>query len=266
MGKGQLPKTVLMKVLARSCFLQASWNFERLQSLGALYVLAPALRFFYRDQDDELKSSFLRHLKYFNTHPFMASPVLGATLSLEQARSRGEKTYLDVEEFRGMIMAPYAAMGDALFWGGIRPLAAGLALFFAARGSLWAPAVFFLVFNLPHLWFRIAGLLRGYSLGLQIIEIIQRRRLPDVAIRCKEGTVILLGGFCAYLAFMCLKTEGVPAGWGLLTIPMVIFLGWLARKGVSTLMLALTASAVILVVKQLNQFPPDWAERGWFGF
>ncbi len=246
MGQQPLPRLVFMRVLLRLFLLQASWNFERLQSLGVLYVLAPGLRFFY--QDEQLEVAYRRHLEYFNTHPFMASAVLGTTLALEGKRSRGEQSYLSVEEFKSMIMAPYAAMGDAFFWGAVRPLAAGAALFFAAKGSLWAPVVFLFIFNLPHLGFRIIGFWGGYVLGLRVVEVIQQRCLPDLAIRLKEGTVVLLGGLCAYLAIGCLKTEGLPPEWGLAAIPGVALFGWLARKGVSTLLLIMATAGILIAL------------------
>jgi PTS system mannose-specific IID component len=240
----RIPRIVLARVLMRSFALQASWNFERLQSLGVLYSLGPALRCMF--QGEELVKAYRRHLEYFNTHPFLASPILGAILSLEESRNRGEESFLGVQEFKGMVMAPYAAMGDAFFWGGVRPLCAGIALFFAARGSLWAPLVFLLLFNLPHLWFRLIGFLRGYFRGLRVVESIQRHQLPDLAIRLKEATVVLLGGLCAYLVFLSLREEDLSAGWGLAVIPLVVLSGRLARKGVSTLLLVLVTSAIVL--------------------
>jgi PTS system mannose-specific IID component len=244
MESKRLPRIVLARVLLRSFALQASWNFERLQNLGVLYALGPALRSMF--QGEELAAAYRRHLEYFNTHPFLASPILGAILALEENKKSGEESYLGVQEFKGMVMAPYAAMGDALFWGAVRPLSAGVALFFAARGSLWAPVVFLLLFNLPHFWFRVVGLLRGYFRGLRVVEGIQRHHLPDLAIRLKEATVVLLGGLCAYLVFLCLREEGLSAGWGLAVIPLVVLAGRLARKGVSTLLLVLVTSAILL--------------------
>jgi PTS system mannose-specific IID component len=250
MERKGLPARVLAKVVVRSLFLQGSWNFERLQSLGVLYTMAPALRFFYRGED--LVAAGKRHLEYFNTHPFMASPILGAILDLEQRHSRGEEVSVGVQDFRRMVMAPYAAIGDAFFWGAIRPLAAAVALFLAFLGSLWAPVVYLLLFNLPHLWFRVAGLLGGYSLGLRIVEIIQRRRLPDLAVRLKEGTVVLLGGLSAYLTLFSLKGEGVSAGWGLAVIPAVLLLSWLSRQGISVLLMVLAAAMVLVLSAQFG--------------
>ncbi len=241
----RLPYGVLLQVLLRSFLLQASWNFERMQSLGLLFILHPALGRLYREED--LKLACSRHLEYFNTHPFMASPIIGAVLALEQGRARGEDSPLGVQEFKRMIMAPYAAVGDALFWGGLRPLAAGVALFFAARGSLLAPAVLLAVFNIPHFWMRGAGLLRGYVLGIRVVEVLQRRRLPDLALRAKEAAVVLLGGLSAYIVFLGLRGEEVALGWGAATVPLVLLLAWLARKGVSSLLLVLSVALVILL-------------------
>jgi PTS system mannose-specific IID component len=245
MDRIRLPKALLARTLVKSFLLQASWNFKGLQSLGVLYAIAPALRYLY--PNEELAVAYRRHLEYFNTHPFMASPVLGIILALEEKKRRGEEGYLDVHEFKKMIMAPFAAMGDALFWGGLRPLAAVIALFFAVKGSLWAPLVFLFFFNIPHLWFRIIGMLRGYAFGLGIVGDIQRYRLPDLAIRLKEGTVVLLGALSAYLVFLCLRGEGVSTGWGFAVFPLVASLSCLARKGASPLLIVLTISALFLV-------------------
>jgi PTS system mannose-specific IID component len=242
-----LSRWVLIRVLMRSFLLQASWNFERMQSLGVLYVLAPALRVLYRG--DELTMACRRHLMYFNTHPFMASPILGMTLALEEERSRNNADGpVDIDEFKTMIMAPYAAMGDAFFWGGVRPVAACVALYIALQGSLWAPVVFLLLFNFPHLGFRIGGLIGGYTLGIRLTQVIQRFSLPDMAILCKEGTIIFLGGLCAYLVFQCLQGEGGWIGWGLMAVPVVVLLGWLGRKGVSNLILILLSSGILLLL------------------
>ena len=239
-----LPTTILIRTLWRSMLVQASWNYERMQNIGVLYALSPALKYLYKGA--ELEEAYRRHLSYFNTNPFMSAPVLGATLAQEERRASGQEVTFSVEDFKSMIMAPYAAIGDALFWGGVRPLASCTALFFAGKGSLLAPFVFLTLFNLPHLMMRTWGFARGYVRGVSVVEIIQRRRLPDVAIRFKEGAVILLGGLCAFLTVETCRGRDVEAGWGLLALPVVLAFVWLARKGLSTLFLLF--AAILLVV------------------
>jgi len=197
---------------------------------------------------DDLTLACQRHLEYFNTHPFMAAPIIGTSLALEEERSRQGTAAMDVQAFKGMIMAPYAAMGDAFFWGGLRPLAAAFAIVVAVAGYWWAPLLFLLLFNPPHLYARIGGLLGGYSRGLGMIQIVRRYQLPDLAMRCKEATAVLLGGVSAVLVSGALQGEGIPSGWGLCAIPIVALLGWLGRQGVSNLILILLTSALLLVL------------------
>lgn len=247
MDGSKLKIPVLVKVLLRTFLLQGSWNFERMQNLGTLYALAPALRLICKD-DLARREAYRRHLDYFNTHPFLAASVLGATLSLEEQSAKGMDTPLGVKDFKGMIMAPYAAMGDALFWGGIRPLAAVLALFFAVRGSLWAPVVFLLSFNLPHLWMRTLGFFQGYRLGLGVVQVVQRQKIPDLAIRIKEATLVLLGGFTAYLVYQVFKSQEVPTGWGMVFLPITGGLMLVSRKGVSPLQLSMGVCVLVILL------------------
>lgn len=245
----KLPGLILVRTLFRSFLLQSSWSYERMQNLGVLYSLGPALKYLYSGA--ELKEAFQRHLTYFNTHPFMSAPILGATLAQEEKRASGHDVTFSVEDFKSMIMAPYAAIGDALFWGGVRPLAACAALFFAAKGSLLAPVIFLALFNLPHLMMRFWGFFRGYVRGVSVVEIIQRRSLPDVAIRFKEGAVILLGGLCAYLTVDTCRSQDVEAGWGLFALLAVYIFVWMARKGLSTLFLVLASLLLIVTFFQV---------------
>lgn len=239
-----IPFATLLRCLARSFLLQASWNFERLQNLGFLYQLLPGLRRLYGRQPPA--EVLQRHAGYFNTHPFLAPWVAGVTLRLEARRQAGETLPVDDQAFRQMVMAPYAAMGDAFFWGAVRPLAAVVSLFLAVQGMLWAPLVLLGLFNLPHLLFRGAGLALGYSRELQSVEVLQRLRLPDMAIWLKEGTVILLGVLCAFLAERGCAHQEIEAGWGLLLLPVVLLFAWLARRGVTSFTLILITTASLL--------------------
>ncbi len=245
----KLPGHILLSTLFRSFLLQASWNFERMQNLGVLFALSPALKFLYKG--DALHEAYNRHLGYFNTHPFMSAPILGATLAQEKKRVDGDESTFSVADFKSMIMAPYAAIGDALFWGGVRPLASCTALFFAFKGSLLAPVIFLSFFNLPHLMMRCWGFWRGYVRGVSVVEIIQRRRLPDVAVRFKEGAIVLLGGLSAYATLFICGKQGVDSGWAMLALPVVFALLWLSKKGLSTLLLVFASTLLVVTFFQV---------------
>ena len=248
----EVSRFILFKSFFRLFLLQASWNFERMQNVGVLYVIEPALRVLYRDKD--LQDAYQRHLSYFNTHPYMAAPILGATIALEEKKASGQDGVFSVDDFKRMAMAPYAAIGDAFFWGGVRPLVACLAIFFAYKESLWAPVVFLLLFNLPHLWTRLFGFIRGYQMGISVVEVLQRYRLPDVAIRLKEGMVVLLGGLCAHLTVGVCRSEQTTASWGFAALPVVFLLVFLARKGASSLMLLSSVVISLITLFQVVQW------------
>lgn len=244
------------RVWLRLFLLQGSWNFERLQGLGFCFALYPALQKLYRDE--ELSKVSKEYTRYFNTHPFLAPSVAGAVLELEERRSRGEELPADIHDFKDMVAAPYAAVGDALFWGGLRPLAAGIALLFAAKGIVYAPLIFLLLFNLVPFWFRTFGFVHGYRTGIRSMELLRRHRLPDWAIRTKEAAVVLLGGVSAFLVFQQLQVESLPFALGFLAIPLVILLGLCARRGISTLVLVLGTAAVVICVSLFGFMPKGW--------
>ena len=208
----------LMRIYFRSFLLQASWNFEKLQNLGFFYLILPGLRSLYGDDIPADVSK--RHGGYFNTHPYFVPLIAGTTLRLEANCLAGKEVAVDPEKYKEMVMAPFAAMGDALFWGGLRPLAALVGLLIASQGSLWAPVVFLVLFNLPHLLFRFSGLLLGYFQELRAIETIQKCRLPDLAIRFKESTTVLIGVLCAYLSFKGCEHQDLPVFWGFVLLPV----------------------------------------------
>jgi PTS system mannose-specific IID component len=237
---GTLSGSIRRRLLWRSFFLQASWNFEQMQGLGALFVLSPLLRSLY--QGEELQQACARHLSYFNTHPFVAPLILSGVAQLETNGADAE----EVDEFRQLLMAPCAAMGDAFFWGGLRPFAAVLAMFFALHGSLLAPVVLLVIFNVPHLLVRVVGFAKGCELGEEVVDFLTRCRLPDLAIRLKQGTLILLGILCADLTYRTLNVAHLPWDWGWVIVPVVFSLGGLARQRLSPLLLALLLVAAIL--------------------
>ena len=86
--KIQLTKAERRSVMFRSMFLQGSWNYERMQNGGWAYAMIPAIKKLYTTKEDRA-AALKRHLEFFNTHPYLAAPVLGVTLALEEERANG---------------------------------------------------------------------------------------------------------------------------------------------------------------------------------
>ena len=79
--KLQLSQSDRRKVWWRLTFLQGSWNYERMQNLGWAYALMPAIKKLYTTKEDRA-AALGRHLEFFNTHPYVAAPIMGVTMAL----------------------------------------------------------------------------------------------------------------------------------------------------------------------------------------
>ncbi|WP_092346496.1 PTS system mannose/fructose/sorbose family transporter subunit IID [Desulfuromusa kysingii] len=242
-----IPRKTRIYIWFRLLLLQASWNFERLQGIGFFYCLLPGLKKLY--SGEKLLTVSRKYAGYFNTHVYLAPMVAGAVLKLEEDRAQGiVDPALEADDFKEMVAAPYAAIGDALFWGGVRPLAAGVALFFAIKGILWAPLIFLLVYNILPMWFRTVFFARGYRQGMRSVEFIQQHRLPDWAIHTKEAAVVVLGGLSAFMVYSHLNQVGLPSWLGMLTLIPMVILVLVARQGLSPLLLILITGGSIFLI------------------
>ena len=166
--KKHLTKSDRFKVMLRSQFLQGSWNYERMQNGGWAYSLIPALKKLY-PQRDEASAALKRHLEFFNTHPYIAAPILGVTLALEEERANGAS--IDDAAIQGVkvgMMGPLAGIGDPVFWFTVRPILGAIAASLATGGSILAPLFFFLVWNAIRVGFLWYTQEFGYAKGSEI--------------------------------------------------------------------------------------------------
>ena len=133
----KLTQSDIRGVFIRSNLFQGSWNFERMQALGFCFSMVPAIRRLYPENNDARKQAIKRHLEFFNTHPYVAAPVLGVTLAMEEQRANGAE--IDDGAINGIkvgLMGPLAGVGDPIFWGTLRPITAALGASFALSGSI----------------------------------------------------------------------------------------------------------------------------------
>ncbi len=176
----------------RSLFLQASWSFDRLQSLGFAFALIPVLRRLYPDPA-EYRERLAAHLDYFNTQPYLASFILGAAARKEEERASGRGAGADPGEIKRTLMAPLGALGDSFFWGSLKPLAASLAVATLLVGVRWAPLLFLAVYNIVHIGLRGGLVFAGYRSGGDIVALMTRFRFTRAARTFKILSLALLG-------------------------------------------------------------------------
>ena len=185
--KVALTKQDRIAVCWRSTFLQGSWNYERMQNGGYCYAMIPAIKRLYTTKEEQA-AALKRHLEFFNTQPYVAAPILGVTLALEEDRANGAP--VDDAAIQGVkvgMMGPLAGVGDPVFWFTVRPILGALAASFAMSRNFIGPILFFVLWNViryAFLWYTQEF---GYKAGTAITKDLSGGLLQKVT----QGASIL---------------------------------------------------------------------------
>ena len=188
MSEKKLTNADIRNIYTRSTFLLGSFNFERMQSMGFCVSMIPVIKRFYSNKDDQA-AALKRHLEFFNTQPWVASPIIGVTAAMEQERANGAKDIDDaaISGVKVGLMGPLAGVGDPIFWGTLRPVLAALGAGLAISGNLLGPLLFFIGINLCRSLTRWYGFKYGYEKGTEIVNDMGGGRLQKLT----QGASIL---------------------------------------------------------------------------
>ena len=126
-------------------------------------------------------AAFTRHLDFFNTHPYVASPVLGVTLALEEERANGAPVDdVTIQGVKVGMMGPLAGIGDPVFWFTVRPILGALAASLAMNGNILGPIIFFFAWNIIRMAFMWYTQEFGYKAGSRISDDLSGGVLQDI--------------------------------------------------------------------------------------
>ena len=163
----QLDKKTLNKMVWLSCFLQASFNYERMQACGWLWGMLPGLQKIHTNKED-LKASMAHNLDFLNTHPFLVTCVMGIVLSLEQNKA----DTATIRSVRISAAGPLGGIGDALFWLTLVPITAGLTANMAMEGQIIGAVLFLIIFNAVQFAVRFGLMYWSYGLGTKAVTLL----------------------------------------------------------------------------------------------
>lgn len=247
----------LFKVLCRTALFQAANNYERMQNVGFAYCMSPALSRLYTGAD--LAAAQRRHLGFFNSHPYLAAAVIGASIRLEEGVASGRIPATRVEGFKRMAMGPLAAVGDNFFWTCLKPFAAAWAIAGVLSGILWAPLAFLALYNLFHLGIRVYGLVAGYRLSEQVALEFNRMELPRLGQRGQLLTGAFVGAVAALLAERASRSE-VALGDNIepilfVTLTMIFALSLNRKISLVVLLYGFAAGCIALMLGLNALFP-----------
>lgn len=193
-----------ISIFLRSFFIQAVWNYQSMLSIGFCFGLIPAAKKLFKTKEERIK--FLnRHLSFFNTHPYLASFALGAVVKIEELQKKNnDLDYSKLLHLKNVLIGPLGAIGDQLFWATIKPASLligilGVILSDVLEIKIALIIVMLFVYNLPHLYIRFFGILRGYQLGYDVYKLLDFKNYKTIKFIFGSLGSLALGVFLGFL-------------------------------------------------------------------
>ena len=164
-----------------------------MQNGGWAYSIIPAIKELYTKKEDQVEA-LKRHLEFYNTHPYVSSPVMGVTLAMEEERAAG--THIDDAAIQGVkvgMMGPLAGVGDPVFWFTLRPILGALGASFALSGSIVGPLLFFVLWNAIRMVFEWKTQEMGYKAGNEITKDLSGGLLGRITLMASILGMFIIG-------------------------------------------------------------------------
>lgn len=196
------PASMRRGTFGRLLFLQSCWSYDAMQGVGLAFALEPWLK---RVHGARAGAALSRYAGCFNTHPFMAPLTVGMLCGLEEEAAAAESDKRDAllkraDALKTAVACSLAGIGDALFWGALRPACAAAALIAGMlgwrlagpAGLLLMPLLYLALYDLPALWLRWRGLSWGYEWKADIASRLKGFAWQTWISRAKKTAAVLL--------------------------------------------------------------------------
>lgn len=187
-------KKMIRKMFFRSFSLYADGSFAKSGGVNFCVSLMPFINKFYKNEEDR-KQALQRHMTWFNTTGNVAPFIMGISAAMEKENS--VKPDFEVESIPAVktsLMGPLAGIGDSIFWGVLRVLAAGIAINLGQQGNILAPIVFLVLYNVPSIIVRYYSGFMGYSLGATYIQELYDKGLMDILTKAASTLGLIMAG------------------------------------------------------------------------
>lgn len=240
-----------IKVCLKSCYLQGSWNYEKMQNGGFCYALLPAIKKLYpQDKQDE---AIKRNLSFFNAHPYVASPIIGIILNMEEAKANGKEVKdEEFENVKNALMGPLSGVADPVFWFTLRSVIGAISAYYAISASIYGPLLFFIAWNLMRLIFMWVTQELGYKKGVNLIFDLKEDFLNNITKIASIVCIFMIGVFInkfIYIELINYEITAIietllPCGVGLL---FTLLFSYLLKKNVSPILLMVIAFSIGVV-------------------
>ena len=207
---------VFISIFFRSFLIQAVWNYQSMLSIGFCFALTPVAKKLFKDREKRI-AFYNRHLNFFNAHPYFSSFALGAITRVEEDMAlEGNEDYSKVDRLKNALIGPLGAIGDQLVWATLKPASILICLLAVILIDDYQTKIGFLfvlliLYNIPHLYIRIFGIIKGYRAGYDVYKILNIERFKTVKNIYGGLGGLALGIIIAYSLLQSGETNGAYA-------------------------------------------------------
>jgi PTS system mannose-specific IID component len=216
---------------------------------GFMYSVMPALNRYYKDDPEGHKEAMQRHTTWYNITQNVGTFVMGLVASMEKKNASDPN--FDEESIVALktsLMGPLSGIGDSIFWGVLRVIAAGIGISLAAQGSVLGPILFLLIYNIPSILTRYYLTYMGFTLGDTFITDMY-----------ESGSMQLLNKAASTLGLMMIgcMTASMVKFQSVLSIPIkgakpILIQSYLDQLWQGLVPLAVTLGCYWLLSKKVN--------------
>ncbi len=201
-------KKMLKKMFLSSFVMEHSYNYERQQGLGFSLGMWPVIKEVYKTKEEQ-GDALERHMCVFNATPHIETLIMGIAAAMEKEASQNPNfDKSSINSVKVGLMGPLSGIGDSIFWGSLRVVAAGVGLALCQQGNPLGALVFLLLYNIPHLIIKYYCTFIGYSFGLDLMTNVKNSGILDKI--TKAATIVglmVIGGMTASMVTLTLSGE-----------------------------------------------------------
>ncbi|WP_155287701.1 PTS system mannose/fructose/sorbose family transporter subunit IID [Lacticaseibacillus zhaodongensis] len=259
-----ITKKTLHHMFFRSLMYGASWNYERMQNLGFLYTILPALKKIYVGDKPGLATAMKRHLEFFNTHQSAQPFILGVITALEEKEKN--KSAETISGLKVGLMGPLSGLGDSLIWLTLVPICFSLGASFGKQGNFLGIAIALILVNIINLSIKYFGLQFGYHSGSEFFTKVEANGDMDrITSSATALGLVLVGGLIAQMVAVNIawtfKQGGLTVSVqkqindlipGFIPMGVTLLLYKFIHKGKSPVMLILVTMVVAIALTALG--------------
>ena len=216
--KNNLTKTD--KKMINSIFLRSFTIFSglaggqvRCAAEGFIYCLEPVFKRFYQDKPEKRKAALKRHTMFYNITSNVGTFCMGLVASMEKDNALSDNfDEHSIVAIKTSLMGPMSGVGDAIFWGVLRVIAAAIGINLALEGSIMGAILFLLVYNIPSVLCRYYLTYAGYTMGESFLSKIEEMGAMKILTKAASilGLIMIVAMTASTVKFSSILEFSVP--------------------------------------------------------